>query len=274
LDAEFATKDVVEYLKDPTNNKEYTIRHREGEEARHTTSSDLIIMRAQAIPYEHFTLGEIERFNRTIYEATTKKTTAEPTSNDDRLWESSAYDTVDKFNACPTSNHPTASPYQLYDKFTLDIAQTPLLPYGITVVAQIPPPLQTVRTGRGFEAIDIGRAPEHNHGIKLFNAATKREVTRRTFKVIGDHPIKGLIFENPITIEISPTDDEVEVINNNEAYLPEIVSETETVTDNIQAPAVIETLETPSEDDESIEYTTVKTQLRKQETKICEKILQ
>jgi hypothetical protein len=209
LDAEFATKDVLQYLKDPTNNKEYTVRHREGEEARYTTSSDLIIMRAQAIPYEHFTLGDIERFNRTIHEATTKKTTAEPESNDDRLWESSAYDTVDKFNAFSTSNHPTASPYQLYDKFTLDIAQTPLLPYGITVVAQIPAPLQTVRTGRGFKAIVVGRAPEHSHGIKLFNVATKREITRRTFKVIGDHPIKGLIFENPITIEIAPTDDEI-----------------------------------------------------------------
>jgi hypothetical protein len=29
LDAEFATKDVIKYLKDPTNNKEYTVRHRE-----------------------------------------------------------------------------------------------------------------------------------------------------------------------------------------------------------------------------------------------------
>ena len=38
----------------------------------------------------------------------------------------------------------------------------------------------------GFEAIVIGRAPEHSHGIKLFNVATKREITRRTFKVIGD----------------------------------------------------------------------------------------
>jgi hypothetical protein len=47
LDDEFATKDVVKYLKD-------TIRHREGEKARYTTSSDLIIMQAQAIPYEQF----------------------------------------------------------------------------------------------------------------------------------------------------------------------------------------------------------------------------
>jgi hypothetical protein len=72
-----------------------------------------------------------------------------------------------------------------------------------------------------------------------------QETTRRTFKVIGDHPIKGLIFENPIIIEISPTDDEVEVINENEAYLPKIVSETETVTDNIQPPAAVETPEIP-----------------------------
>ena len=107
-----------------------------------------------------------------------------------------------------------------------------LLPFGITVVAQIPPPLQTVRTGRGFEAVVTGRVPEHSHGIKLFNPATKREITRRTFKVIGDHPIKGLIFDNPITIEISPDDDDIEITNDNEAYLSRLVSGTENNYDN------------------------------------------
>jgi hypothetical protein len=136
------------------------------------------------------------------------------------------------------------------------------------VVAQIPPPLQTVQTGRGFEAIVICRAPEHTHGIKLLNVATKREITRRTFKVIGDHPIKGLIFENPITIEISPADDEIKVTNENEAYLSRLVSETETDAENIQPPETVETPTTLSEDDKAIEYTTVKTQLRKQ--KKCE----
>jgi len=272
LDAEFATKQVVAYLQNPSTNKEYTVRHKEGDETRYTTSTDLIIMRAQAIPYEHFTLGEIERFNRTIHETTTKKATAQSSANDDRLWESSAYDTVDKFNACPTSNHPTASPYQLYDKFTLDLGQTPLLPFGITVVAQIPPPLQTVRTGRGFEAVVTGRAPEHSHGIKLFNPATKREITRRTFKVIGDHPIKGLVFNDPITIEISPEDDEIEITDNNEAYLSKIVSGTANNYDNIQLPKtdepaatalILPTADLPA-DDENIDYMPLKTQLKKQ----------
>ena len=228
-------------------------------------------MRAQAIPYEHVTLGEVERFDRTIHEATTKKAAAEPMANDDRLWEYSAYDTVDKFNASPTSNHPTASPYQLYDKFTLDITQTPLLPYGITVIAQIPPQLQTVRTGRGFEAIVIGRAPEHSHGIKLFNISTKREITRRTFKVIGEHPIKGLIFDKPITIEISP-DDDIESTTDNETYLPEIVPEIENNIDNIQVPdtneATPSTLVIETEDstpaNEALQYMPVRSKMKKQ----------
>jgi len=179
---------------------------------------------------------------------------------------------VDKFNTFPTSNHPTASPYQLYDKFTLDITHTPILPFGITVVAQIPPPMQTVRTGRGFEAIVVGRAPEHSHGIKLFNLATKREITRRTFKVIGDHPIKGLIFDKPITIEITPEDSDIDITNDNEAYLSRLVSGTENDDNNIQQPDTMEptpttqmlTTETLQEDDETIEYVPVKTQLKKQ----------
>jgi hypothetical protein len=121
----------------------------------------------------------------------------------------------------------------------LDITHTPILPFGITVVSQIPLPLQTVRTGRGFEAIVVGRAPEHSHGIKLFNVATKREFTRRTFKVIGDHPIKELIFDKPITIEITPDDSDIEITNDNEAYLSRLVSRTESINDNIQQPETV-----------------------------------
>jgi hypothetical protein len=90
----------------------------------------------------------------------------------------------------------------MYDKFTLDVEKTPILPYGTMVVAHFPLQLQTIRTGRGFPAIVVGRASEHTGGIKLFNPETKKEIVRRTFKFMGEAPIKGLLFESPIEIEI------------------------------------------------------------------------
>jgi len=118
------------------------------------------------------------------------------------MWVFGATDGIDMYNTLPTARHPTKSPYQLFDGFTPDFAITPRLPYGTTVVAQYPLAQQTIRTGRGFEATVIGRAEDHVGGIKLFNPITQRVITRRTYKVIGDHPIKGLIFDKPITIEI------------------------------------------------------------------------
>ena len=201
IDAEFATRDVKTYLSDPVNALSFTLRHLEGDNERYSTSSDTFIMRRIAIPYEHFTIGEVERFNRTQHEAIIKKSN----SNDnvtDKMWAFGAADGIDMYNSLPTARHPTQSPYQLFDGFTPNFKVTPRLPYGTTVVAQYPLALQTIRTGRGFEAVVIGRADDHIGGIKLFNPLTKKVIIRRTYKVIGDHPVKGLIFDKPITIEI------------------------------------------------------------------------
>ena len=107
----------------------------------------------------------------------------------------------------PTHLHPNTSPYLMYDKFHVDAFNTPMLPFGTIVVAQYPLALQTTLTGRGFEAMVLGRATNYHDGIKLLNTKTHRTITRRTYRVIGDKPIHGFLYEKPLILEIHPHDD-------------------------------------------------------------------
>jgi hypothetical protein len=132
----------------------------------YTSSSNTLIIRNIAIPYEHFTTGSVERVNRTMHETHMK--TAKCNDNiTDQMWALGANAALDKYNTTPTAHHPNSSPYVMYDKFTLDVEKTPILPYGTMVVAHFPLQLQTIRTGRGFPAIVVGRASEHSGGILI-----------------------------------------------------------------------------------------------------------
>jgi hypothetical protein len=95
----------------------------------------------------------------------------------------------------------------MYDGHTVNINTTPMLPFGSTVIAHIPTERQNTYSGRGFEAVVVGRQEASIGGIQLFNPKSKRFITRRTFKFLGDHPVKGLIFDSPIRIEITSGED-------------------------------------------------------------------
>ena len=153
-----------------------------------------------AIPDEHWGIGSIERWHRNIHEGILKKTLTNPNISDD-MWCYGFRDDLDMYNALLTSRHPTQSPYQLYDRITIDAASSPLLHYGSIVVAQIPTKDQTFQTGRGIELIVIGRYADGYEGIQLFNPITRRSIVRRSFKVMGDHPVKGFAFTTPIQLE-------------------------------------------------------------------------
>jgi hypothetical protein len=76
IDAQFVTAATSEFLKDPENNLQYTLLSREISDAelneKYTFSSDTLIIKKIAIPYEHFTTGDCERLNRTMHESVMK----------------------------------------------------------------------------------------------------------------------------------------------------------------------------------------------------------
>jgi len=170
-----------------------------------TTSSNTIIINQIAIPYEHFTTGEIERFFENLHE-TFIKTTTSNNNIPDKLWAEIASSLTDIYNSLPTARHPNSSPYLLYDRFTIDVGKTPILPIGTIAIAHIPLEKQSLRTGRGIETVVIGRAPNHIGGISLFNPATKRVIVRRTFRILGKHAVRGFLFDEPINLAL-PFDD-------------------------------------------------------------------
>ena len=157
------------------------------------------------IPDEHWGIGGIERWHRNVHEGVLKKSLCSPHIEKD-MWNFGFEDDTDMYNMLLTSRHPTKSPYQLYDNLTVDASKSPLLPYGTIVVAQIPLKHQTLQTGRGLEMIVVGRYAAGYEGVRLWNPKTRRSVIRRSIKVMGDHPVKGLAFSSPIILEETLSD--------------------------------------------------------------------
>jgi hypothetical protein len=160
-----------------------------------------------AIPDEHFGIGGIERWHRNIHEGIIKKSITNP-NIESNMWALAYNDDLDMYNCLLTSRHPTKSPYQLFNNKTIDARLSPMLPFGSIVVAQIPLSKQTLQTGRGIELIVVGRYDDGYEGILCFNPKTKRTITRRSIKFMGDHPVKGLVFSSPIDLEEPLSEDE------------------------------------------------------------------
>lgn len=163
------------------------------------------------VPYEHQSLGTVERFNRTIKESKDKKMLQSHISPN--MWGLAHLDSVDLYNAGPSPVHDSLSPYRLYDDITPDASASPFLPWGTHVVGHIPLALQTAQSGRGKEYLYVGRDLDNFGAVRLLNPVTGRVTTRRTFKVMGDHPVKNMIFDTPVGFLFDPSDDDDAVVH-------------------------------------------------------------
>ena len=180
LDSEFVTKEIRQWCADPTFHSQalnlIQTSNIEGNELTFNSTSNSIVMQKIAIPYHHFTTGDAERFIRTATELYWKNTRTLP-AYDERLWNSGMDASTDSYNSSPTALHPDSSQYIMYDGFHVDAFKTPLLPFGTLVVAQYPLSLQTTLTGRGFEALVIGRATKLIITAALnFSTSKRREL--------------------------------------------------------------------------------------------------
>jgi hypothetical protein len=117
-----------------------------------------------AIPFEHFGTGSVERLIRSVEETNWKKTKADP-DYDERLWLQNIEDTLDVQHMLPTVHHPTTSPYQMYDRYTVDALKTPILPFKSIVIVHVPNERQNTTSGRGFEPMVVGRQSASTGGI-------------------------------------------------------------------------------------------------------------
>ena len=139
------------------------------------------------IPHEHHSIGDIERFHRTLEDTVFKKLYGKPHLSV-QYWGMAYSDYIMKANMMGSVHGPTVCPYELWHGRKPDLLKLPMIPFGSVVMAHVPLDQQTTDGPRSILHYAVGTSLGHRGGLRLFNPKTKREVIRRTYKVLGPAP--------------------------------------------------------------------------------------
>ena len=93
-----------------------------------------------------------------------------------------------KRNMCGSIHGPDSTPYELWHGHKPDLLTMPMIPFGSIVMAHVPLKQQDTHGDRAILNYAVGTALRHKGakgGLILFNPLTKRDVIRRTYKIIG-----------------------------------------------------------------------------------------
>jgi len=172
MDDQFYTKEIRDYL-----------------ESQH-------ILALQCIPYEHETLGHIERDNRTIREVILKNL-ADKSHLNEQFWGMCYKDIISKMDILPCPNDPTTNPYFLWYSKQFDLLHQPTIPFGAIVRAHVPLSQQSMLKERSIITYYVGFNNDKYGGILLYNPLTKQTIIRRSYRVMGPNlqPDSLLYFE-------------------------------------------------------------------------------
>ena len=163
------------------------------------------------IPYEHHSIGEIERFHRTLQDGMFKQLYNKPHLNI-TYWGHAYKDILmhANFNGS-IHDDPPISPFEQWHSEKPDLEKYPMLPFGSIVMAHIPLKLQSVGSPRSELTYCVGTSLDHKKGLRLYNPTTKKEIIRGTFKTLG--PIRPPI--ERATYEVTEADDILEIEKDN-----------------------------------------------------------
>ena len=142
------------------------------------------VILSPCIPHEHFQIGIVERFHRSLEDSIVKCISNKPHLTM-QYWGFAYNDIIMKSNILPTILRPTTTPYELWHGCKLDMKVTPMLPFGSVVMAHIPLALQRALGPRSVETFVVGCSLAHVGGLLLYNPITKRVIIRRSFKTLG-----------------------------------------------------------------------------------------
>ena len=76
------------------------------------------------------------------------------------------------------------SPHELWYGKKPDLLTLPMIPFGSVVMAHVPVTQQTNDGPRSIIHYSVGTSLLHQGDLNLFNPKAKREVIRKTFKII------------------------------------------------------------------------------------------
>ena len=139
------------------------------------------------IPHEHHSIGDIERFNQTLEQAVFKKMYGRKHLSV-QYWGLAYQDYIMKANMMGSVHGPAQSPYELWTGRKPDLVKLPMIPFGSAVMAHVPLAQQVTGGPKSILHYAVGTALGHLGGLRLFNPATKREIIRHTYKVLGPEP--------------------------------------------------------------------------------------
>jgi hypothetical protein len=142
------------------------------------------VILSPCIPHEHFQIGLVERFHRTLEDSNVKCISSKPHLSM-QYWGFAYNDIILKSNILPIVHRPTTTPYELWHGSKLDLKDTQMLPFGSVVMAHIPLALQRSLGPRSVETFVVGCSLAHVGGLLLYNPVTKRVIIRRSYKTLG-----------------------------------------------------------------------------------------
>ena len=97
-------------------------------------------------------------------------------------------------------NRPSQCSYELWTGKDSHLVKFPIIPFGSVVMAHILLDQHTVETGRSVLHYAEDTSLGHRGGLRLFDPKTKREVIRRTYKVLGHDPEHVMTAEDDFTV--------------------------------------------------------------------------
>ena len=139
------------------------------------------------IPHEHHSIGDVDRFHRTLEDAVFEKLYGKSHLSV-QYWGMAYTDYTMKANMMGSVHGPTACPYELWHGRKPDLLKLPMIPFGSVVMAHVPLDQQTTDRPRYILHYAVGTSLGHQGGLRLFNPKSKREVIRRTYMVLGPAP--------------------------------------------------------------------------------------
>ena len=169
------------------------------------------------IPHEHHSIGDIERFNQTLGDAVFKKMYGKKHLSI-QYWGMAYTDYIMKANFMGSLHGPKECPYELWTGKHPDILKLPMIPFGSVVMAHIPLDQPTTNGPKSIKTYAVGTALGHQGGLRQFNPRTKREVIRRTYKVLGpqlqslDRPEYAISVDDDVTL--TPGSVDTTVVSN------------------------------------------------------------
>jgi hypothetical protein len=161
-------------------------------------------------PYEHGQNGKAENIIQKVENSIQKYLKDSNAPKD--MWGMISTYVCKARNSMNSDKNPAISRNEAFGGAKTDLKVTPMIPFGSRVLAHIPVKHQKALGYKCFETISMGSADGVKGGIILRNMKTKKNIIKRTFKVLGPGSSDDYDPSFDLNIEIEDVEEEMSSI--------------------------------------------------------------